>query len=150
MRIEVVSLKIERNYYLEIDTDVERIFGVEDSAPIFCNAIGCSNLENVALLCLDNTNKIINFSIISIGNIDNVKVSISQIVKIALLCNSSKVILSHNHPSGVLEITNFDIEMTKKIGMILKFLDIILIDSLVVSDKRAISIREKVGEIDRG
>lgn len=93
---------------------------------------------------MDSTNKIINYSNISTGEIDHVKVSIAQLSKIALLSNSSKVIIAHNHPSGVVDVTSYDIEMTKKIGSILKYFDIQLIDSLVVNGNEAVSIRERI------
>ena len=80
------------------------------------------------------------------GNIENVKVSIAQILKTALLSNSSKIIVAHNHPSGVLEITSNDIDITKKIGTVAGLLDIKMIDSLVVYGKTALSIRESMGE----
>lgn len=146
MKIKVINLQIVSDHEIEIDTDTEFIFGVETAAPIFCKKIGNANIEHVAALCLDNTNKIINYSNVSIGEIDSVKVSIAQLSKIALLSNSSKVIIAHNHPSGVLDVTSYDIDMTKKIGTLLKCFDIQLIDSLVVNGKDAVSIRERIGE----
>ena len=67
-------------------------------------------------------------------------------MKTALLSNSSKIIVAHNHPSGVLEITSNDIDITKKIGTVAGLLDIKMIDSLVVYGKTALSIRESMGE----
>lgn len=146
MKIGVINLQVVSDYEIEIDIDTEFIFGVETAAPIFCKKIGTANIEHVAVLCLDNTNKIINYSDVSIGEIDSVKVSIAQLLKVALLSNASKLIIAHNHPSGVLDITSCDIDMTKKIGVLLKYFNIELIDSLVVNGKYAISIRERIGE----
>ena len=146
MRIKVIELMISEKYDIEMETESEYVYGVETAAPIFCKEIGSANIEKLALLCLDNTNKIINFSIISMGNINSVNISVEQIVKTALLSNSSKVIVAHNHPSGIGEITSLDIEMTKKIGMLLKYFNIELIDSLVITSMNAFSIRESLGE----
>lgn len=145
MKIKIVELKLCSEYFKDIPIENTKVYGVEDAAPLFCSFIGDSNVEYVALLCLDSTNKIINLSKTAMGSIENVKVSIAQIIKTALLSNSSKVVVAHNHPSGVLKITKHDIEMTQKIGVIANFFDIILIDSLVVNGEKALSIREKVG-----
>lgn len=145
MKIKVVDLQIVSNYEIEINTKSEYVYGVETSAPIFCKTIGNANIEYVALLCLDSTNKIINYANVSMGEIDCVRASIAQLSKIALLSNSSKVVIAHNHPSGVLEVTSHDIEMTKRIGTILRYFDIQLIDSIVVNSSNAISIRERIG-----
>ena len=93
------------------------------------------------MLSLDNTNKIINYFTVSIGDITAVKVSVSQILKAALLSNASKIYIAHNHPSGILEITSKDIDITKKIGYSTQLFSIELIDSLIVSQNDYISIR---------
>ncbi len=146
MDINVIDLKIEKIRKITIDNDTDYVYGVETSQNIFCKDIGSLNIENAAILCLDSTNKIINYSRVAMGEINHVKVQISQIAKIALLSNASKVIIAHNHPSGVLEITSNDIELTQKIGYFLKLIDIELIDSLVVNEVQAKSVREEVGK----
>lgn len=147
MKINVVELVLRREYEIDIPGESEYVYGVETAAPIFCDSIGGNNVEYVALLCLDSTNKIVNFAKISLGNIEHVIVSIPQLIKIALLSNASKIIIAHNHPSGVLEVTSSDVEMTRKIGAIANYFDIKLIDSLVVNSEEAVSIREKFGDI---
>ena len=146
MKIKVVELQLRCEYEIDIPGDNQYVYGVETARPIFCDTIGLGNVEYVALLCLDSTNKIVNYSKVAMGNIENVKVSIAQILKTALLSNSSKIIVAHNHPSGVLEITSNDIDITKKIGTVAGLLDIKMIDSLVVYGKTALSIRESMGE----
>lgn len=150
MKIDVVEIKLVKGYQLLIPGDNEYVCGVQTAMPIFCKIIGANNVEYVALLCMDSTNKVINFSKISVGNIENVQVSISQILKVALLSNASKIIIAHNHPSGILEITAHDIDMTKKIGALAAYFDIELIDSLVVNANDAVSIREHIGEKNNG
>lgn len=146
MKINVVELKLDSTYSIDIPGVQEYVYGVEDAAPIFCKIIGGRNVEYVGILCLDNTNRIVNYSNVSMGNIERVNVSIAQILKVALLSNASKIIVAHNHPSGVLSITSNDIDMTKKIGSLAHYFDIQLMDSLVVNAQDAISIREKVGD----
>lgn len=146
MKISVIGLKLIKEYEVEILGDVDVIYDVETASTIFCNLIGGKNVEHVAMLCLDSASKIINSSFVSIGKVDCVYVSIPQIIKIALLSNASKLLIAHNHPCGVLEVTNYDIDLTKKIGAMAKLFDIELVDSLIVSESEAVSIREKIGE----
>lgn len=98
------------------------------------------------MIALDHTDRIINFFIVSMGEIDSVKVSLAQMFRMALLSNASKIIIAHNHPSGVLEITSKDIEMTRKIAFFARNFDIELIDSLVVTRTDHISIRSHCKE----
>lgn len=143
MKIDVVQLQIVKSHFVEINMKSEFVYGVETAAPIFIQEIGSSNIEQAALLCLDSTNRVINFSIISMGSIKTVKVSIPQIIKIALMSNASKLIIGHNHPSGVLEMTSYDVELTRKIAALTASFEIELIDSIIVNSTDAISIREE-------
>lgn len=147
MKIDVIELQIRKSHTIKIPGMDRKIYGVESAGPIFCQSIGSCNIEYVAMLSLDSTNKAINYFTISMGGINAAKVSLSQLFRAALLSNASKIIVAHNHPSGVLAITNEDIEMTKKIAFLAKCFDIELIDSLVVSSDNAISIREYSGEM---
>lgn len=150
MRIDVVQLQIVKSHSIDINTKSEFVYGVETAAPIFIQEIGSSNIEQVALLCLNSTNRVINFSVISMGNIKTVKVSIPQMLKVALMSNASKLIVGHNHPSGILEMTSYDVELTRKIAALTTVFEIELIDSIVVNSTDAISIREESTKNNEG
>lgn len=147
MLINVVDLELITKYRIDIESNSEYVYGIETAGPIFAKEIGKANIEKVAVLCLDHTNKIINFSVVSMGSDESVKVLVNQLFKIVLLSNATKIVIGHNHPSGVLEITRSDISMTKKIGQIAFYLGIKLIDSIIViANGESISIRENIGE----
>jgi DNA repair protein RadC len=95
---------------------------------------------------MDSASRVINFSIISIGEISNVRVSLAQLFKTALLSNASKLMIAHNHPTGVLEITSKDIEMTRKIAFFANAFSMELLDSVVVTSEDFISIRARCKE----
>lgn len=146
MKINVVQLEIKKIYDIEIDLPYNEIHTASYAAPIFCQKIGNLNIEHTAMIVLDNVNRIINFFIVSMGEINSVKVSLAQMFRVALLSNASKIIVAHNHPSGILKITSKDIEMTRKIAFFARNFDIELIDSLVVTETGHISIRSHCKE----
>lgn len=84
------------------------------------------------------------------GEVDKVKVSLAQMFRCALLSNASKIIIAHNHPSGIAQITSKDIEMTKRIALWASNLSIELIDSLIVTADNYISIRDHCKELNNG
>lgn len=141
MKIDVVQLELRKSHTINIDIPFKKIYLASQAAPLFCKEIGALNIEHVAMLALDNTNKIINYFTVSIGEIDKVKVSLAQMFRCALLSNASKIIIAHNHPSGILEITSKDIAMTKKIAFWANNLSIELLDSIIVTTNDYISIR---------
>lgn len=149
MKIDIVQLEIVKKYSADFDIENDHVYGVASAGRIFQKEIGSCNIEYAGLLCLDFTNKIINYSNVAIGNIENVNIPVAQIIKTALVSNASKIIVAHNHPSGVLEITANDISTTKSIGNLARMLGIQLIDSLIVTNSDDIlSIREHINDFD--
>lgn len=146
MKVSIVQLEIKRIHEIEIDLPYNEIHTASYAAPLFCQKIGSLNIEHTAMIALDNVGRIINFFIVSMGDINSVKVSLAQMFRVALLSNASKIIVAHNHPSGVLEITSNDIEMTRKIAFFARNFDIELIDSFVVTRTDYISIRSNCKE----
>ena len=123
------------------------VYGVETAQKIFLSTIGKSNIEKIGAIFVDSTNKIINYTTLAMGGIDAVKLPLAELFKVALLCNASKFVIAHNHPSGILEITPLDIQLTKKIGTIANLFDMELIDSIIINmNGDIISIREHITE----
>lgn len=147
MKIDVVQLELRKSHTIEIDLPYSEIKTASFAAPLFCKEIGSLNTEHVAILSLDNLDRVINYFTVSIGEINEVKVSLAQMFRCALLSNASKIIVAHNHPSGILEITSKDIDMTRKIAFFGSHFSIELVDSLVVTASDYVSIRAHCKEI---
>lgn len=144
MKLNMIGLSIKVIGEVSIDIDTPYLYGVEGAHTVFLQLIGDLNIEVLAAVFLDSTNKIVNYAVISIGTINNVNVYLNQLTRLALMGNSSKVIIAHNHPSGILQITDSDINTTKYIGKLLKIFDIELLDSLVVTIDDVASVRETI------
>lgn len=91
--------------------------------------------EVFAVVFLNRSNKINNFQIISEGGITGTVADPRIILKRALEENAVSIILCHNHPSGSLKPSKADQELTYKIKEAAKYLDIKVLDHLIVSDE---------------
>lgn len=109
------------------------IFGVEEAGPLFSQLIGHSTVEKLAVLCLNSAFFPMSCAIIGIGTENAVSSSISELVRVAILSNSSKIIIAHNHPSLLLEPSDLDLQKTREIASICKLIGIELVDSIVVN-----------------
>lgn len=149
MKIDVVELQLKTKYQIELDSTDGYVYGIETAKEIFFHEIGCCDVEKVGAIFTNSINKIVNYSNIAMGGINSVTLPIAELFKVALLSNASKMIIAHNHPSGVLEITLSDIELTRKIGQTAKLFDMFLIDSLIINkDGNIKSIREHIKEMN--
>lgn len=85
------------------------------------------------MLCLNRNHRTVSYSLVSQGGRHGTLMDVSLIAKKALDSLASGVILFHNHPSGNLEASRSDIDLTKKVARGLELLDINLIDHIIVS-----------------
>lgn len=91
--------------------------------------------EEFWVLFLNNSNKVIYKTQISKGGITGTVVDIRIVFKLALEHNATSIILSHNHPSGKLQASEADIQITKKIKEAGKNLDIQVLDHVIITEK---------------
>ena len=98
--------------------------------------------EVVLLVCLDSKNKVLNAQIIHRGSVNSTDISLRKILETAFTYNATKVILAHNHPSGIALPSKEDINTTKYIRDALKILSIKLVDHIIVADGDFVSMAD--------
>ena len=72
------------------------------------------HIEQFWTLSLNNSNKVLSKLKISEGGMTGTVVDIRLILKHALELNATSIVLCHNHPSGILKLSEADINVTKK------------------------------------
>lgn len=96
--------------------------------------------EHLRGLYLNNQHKVIHDEVISIGTIDTNIVHPREVFKPALEYSAVALILAHNHPSGSLEPSDADIEITKQLVQSGRIMGIQLLDHVIVTKDAFISI----------
>ncbi|MCZ6804858.1 MAG: DNA repair protein RadC [Proteobacteria bacterium] len=99
--------------------------------------------EVFACLYLDNRHRLISFDELFRGTIDCAQVHAREVVRAALKHNAAAVILSHNHPSGVAEPSQSDINLTQELKRALDLVDVRVLDHLIIGNGEAISLAER-------
>lgn len=90
--------------------------------------------EEFWVLFLNNSNKVIRKEQLSKGGITGTVVDIRLILKLALEHNALSIILSHNHPSGKLLPSESDIEITQRLKLAARQLEMSVIDHIIVTE----------------
>ena len=90
--------------------------------------------EVFAVLFLNRANKINHFEIVSEGGITGTVADPRVILRKALEQDAVNIILCHNHPSGSLKPSRADEQLTTKIKEAARFLDITVMDHVIVSE----------------
>ena len=89
--------------------------------------------ESFKLILLNRANKVLGFSSLFEGGISSTVADIRMIMQTALLANACSIIVAHNHPSGQLKASDADKQITTKIKEAGAFLDITLLDHIIVT-----------------
>ena len=95
--------------------------------------IGDKKQEYFYCIYLDNKKKIIKDKLLFIGTINYSIVHPREVFKEAYLLSASSIICVHNHPSGNLEPSNEDINLTNRLKEIGNLLGINVIDHVIIT-----------------
>jgi DNA repair protein RadC len=89
--------------------------------------------EEVKIVLLNRANIVLGIYEMSKGGTSGTVVDIKIILGIALKCNASSIVITHNHPSGTLEPSEPDKSITKKLKEACRILDLNLLDHLIIT-----------------
>jgi len=90
-------------------------------------------IEQFYVVLLNKANRVLGVSKISEGGIGGCICDPKRVFQCALKANASAIILAHNHPSGQTKPSEPDIQITKKIKNAANYLDLSLLDHLIVT-----------------
>lgn len=88
-------------------------------------------VESFKVLALNNSNEVVDFCTISTGGITGCLVDVRNVMQFLLVKNAVAFIVSHNHPSGKLQPSLADRNITEKLKKAGETLDIKLLDHLI-------------------
>ncbi len=129
----------------------EPIATPEDAVRVVATALAEMDREYVIVCNLDTKNRPINFNTVSIGDIDSAFISVRNVFKSAILSNATKIMVVHNHPSGVTGVSSEDMGATRKLIEAGNLIEIPLLDHVVVGggSSECFSFREKYPDMFR-
>lgn len=111
-----------------------RIRQPKDAYAYIKNKLMFEKQEKVILLCLNSHLEIVQDKLLFIGSGDVSLLETKEVFQYTLRSGCNRIILIHNHPSGNPKPSHEDQEITRKIEMMAKHLDIEFIDHIIVGD----------------
>lgn len=126
----VYSVKVPAKHRIQIKSP-DAVYNI--LKPFYIESGFMEQKEIFSCLFLDRSNKILGMAKISEGSSCATVVDIPYIFRLAILMNASSIILCHNHPSGNLQASDADRQITKKIIQAGELLDIKIFDHMIIS-----------------
>nr|WP_161971720.1 DNA repair protein RadC [Flavobacterium silvisoli] len=137
------ALELGRRRKTEDTPELHKITSSKAVFELMQPLIGELAHEEFWVLYLNNSNKVIYKSQLSKGGITGTVVDIRLIFKTALEHCATSVILSHNHPSGKLQASEADKEITQKLKLAGNQLDIKVLDHVIITEKGYLSFQDE-------
>lgn len=139
----IAAMELGRRRRSEETVELTKITSSKTVFNIMQPIIGELPHEEFWVLYLNNSNKVIYKSQLSKGGITGTIVDIRLIFKTAFEHNATALILTHNHPSGVLQASDADKQITKKLKEAGGNLDINVLDHIIITEKSYFSFRDE-------
>ena len=113
---------------------------VETVGAFFTRLLAGERREVLYQVCLDAKGKLLSDHRLASGTVSMAPVSVREVVENALRCDASRVVLGHNHPSGVALPSEEDRQITLQIQQALATMSITLVDHIIVADGDFVSM----------
>lgn len=139
----MAALELGRRRQMYTSMEKPKISSSKDAFEVIQPIIGDKEQENVVVLYLNTANKVMQSEILSYGGLSATIVDIRIILKNALINLAPKIILAHNHPSGHLQPSKADIDITKKLQQAAQYLDIQFLDHLIIGHNNYLSMADE-------
>lgn len=125
---------ITRTKYIKSSQDLFRYFH-----PMLCDL----NVEQCHVLMLNSKNGVIDSALIGSGGLTATTVDIRLVIREALMKRATAIALCHNHPSGNINPSRDDNELTKNLRDACKVLNIRFLDHIIVAGDRYYSYNDE-------
>lgn len=143
------AFELSRRHKLPRGTDRNTV--IDDpavAASVLSEFLMWQSQEHFAVLSLNIKHQLIAVDVISKGTYTECLVDPKIVFSTALRRGATRILVAHNHPSGDLEPSAADIQLTKDLQKAGAVINLPVLDHLILGNGEYKSIRQTVGGID--
>ncbi|MBT8348089.1 MAG: DNA repair protein RadC [Sulfurovum sp.] len=125
----LASIELSKRYLIRTNKRITSAKEVYDELKAFST----KNQEHFLTITLDGASHIINIRTVFIGTLNQSMVHPREVYADAISDRAAGIIIAHNHPSGTLEASRADMEVTRRLKEVSKLVGIELLDHVILS-----------------
>lgn len=137
------SMELGRRLLLAAPQEQAQIHSPADVANLLMLEMGLLEREQLRTVLLDTKNRVQRIVTIYSGSLNTAVVRVGEVFREAVRANSASLIVVHNHPSGDPSPSPEDVRVTEKIVDAGNLLNIDVLDHLIVTRSRFVSLKER-------
>ena len=115
-----------------------KIKNSKDVADLLMPELRYEKRERVKLLLLNSKNMVLKITDISLGGANFAYIEPKDILQEAVKMGAPKIIIVHNHPSGIVEPSKNDLQITKRLLEATSIIGIEMLDHIIINGNRII------------
>lgn len=136
------AFEIGRRIQAEPFTAKQAIRSPQDVASLYIPKLRGIRKEQFHVLLLNTANRIFRETLVSEGSLSASIVHPREVFRLAVIESAASIIVLHNHPSGNLEPSREDIEVTKQLVEAGTVLGISVHDHIIIAGESFVSLRQ--------
>jgi len=105
-------------------------------------ALAGAEHEIAAFVYLSRCGRLLGTRTIGSSHSDLIELPIRRIVRQAIVLDADRLVMAHNHPSGIARPSRADIDVTRRLSRALALFDVRLVDHWIVTADTHVSLRE--------
>lgn len=125
----LASIELSKRYLIRSNKRITSAQEVYDELKNFST----KSQEHFLTITLDGASHIINIRTVFIGTLNQSLVHPREVFADAIADRAAGIIIAHNHPSGTLEASRADIQITQRLKEVAKLVGIELLDHVILS-----------------
>jgi len=137
------TLELSRRLQLPPADERIRVSSPADAAQLLMPEMGHLDQEELRVIVLDTRNNVLKIPTIYKGSLNTSVVRVAEVLRSAIELQGAAQIVAHNHPSGDPAPSPEDVRVTRQIVQAGKMLDIDVLDHLVITATRFVSLKER-------
>jgi len=123
--------------------DTFKITSPQDVSALVMEDMRYYKKEYFKIILLDTKNKVIDIMTISIGSLNSSIVHPREVFLEAVKKSSASIVLLHNHPSGEVQPSREDINITQRLIKAGEIMGIKVLDHIIIGDGKYLSFKEE-------
>ena len=125
----LASLELSKRYLIKSNKRITDAKDVYDELKAFST----KTQEHFLTITLDGASHIINTRTVFIGTLNQSLVHPREVFADAIADRAAGIIIAHNHPSGTLEASRADVQITQRLKEVSKLVGIELLDHVILA-----------------
>lgn len=132
-----------RRYRVKRHLNMGQVYSSREIGEFLSKELDAEKQERLILIVLDTKNQVLAIKTVFKGTLNTSLVHPREIFNIALRYSAARFIVAHNHPSGNVNPSKNDLEMTKRLQKAGQIVGIELLDHIIVGNCNYLSMREE-------